>query len=63
MTRPGRPRVPVDVERVLRLRALGWGWKRIAREMGLAPLTVKRAVLGGYLPRSRAAPAAPGGGS
>ena len=34
-------RTPDDVARMLQLHALGWGVKRIARELGCAKNTVK----------------------
>lgn len=42
---------PDEVNRMLRLRDLGWGAKRIARETGVAKNTVKRYLTaGGYVP-------------
>lgn len=41
--RIGRPRRPVDAARVQELRALGWSWAQIAREMELGLGTVHRA--------------------
>ena len=42
-TRLGRPRVFVSTTQVLGLRAQGWGWKRIARHLGIGVSTVLRA--------------------
>jgi DNA invertase Pin-like site-specific DNA recombinase len=39
----GRPRRPVDVVRVLELRAQGWSWPAIAKEVGAGLGTVHRA--------------------
>jgi transposase len=45
---------PEAVTTLLRLRALGWGSKRIARELGLSRGTVKRYIeAGGWQPFSR----------
>jgi DNA invertase Pin-like site-specific DNA recombinase len=41
--RIGRPRRPVDATRVVELRAQGWSWAEIAREMGVGLGTVHRA--------------------
>ena len=41
--RIGRPRRPVDSERVVELRSQGWAWTEIAREMGIGLGTVYRA--------------------
>ncbi len=41
--RIGRPRRSVDVTRVRELRALGWSWAQIARELGAGLGTVHRA--------------------
>jgi DNA invertase Pin-like site-specific DNA recombinase len=41
--RIGRPRRPVDANRVRELRALGWSWAQIARELGAGLGTVHRA--------------------
>ena len=41
--RIGRPRQPVDAARVAELRAQGWSWAEIAREMGVGLGTVHRA--------------------
>ncbi len=41
--RIGRPRQPVDAARVAELRAQGWSWAEIAREMGAGLGTVHRA--------------------
>ena len=40
-------RTPDDVDRMLQLHALGWGVKRIARELGCAKNTVKKYVTQG----------------
>lgn len=40
-------RTPDDVDRMLQLHALGWGVKRIARELGCAKNTVKQYVTQG----------------
>jgi DNA invertase Pin-like site-specific DNA recombinase len=40
--RLGRPRVIVDASKVASLRTQGWGWKKIAREMGCGISTVLR---------------------
>jgi DNA invertase Pin-like site-specific DNA recombinase len=42
--RIGRPRRPVDANRVRELRALGWSWVQIARELGAGLGTVHRQV-------------------
>ena len=42
--RLGRPRVDVDHARIDELRAQGWPWAAIAREMGIGEGTVRRAV-------------------
>jgi DNA invertase Pin-like site-specific DNA recombinase len=39
----GRPRRPVDANRVRELRALGWSWAKIAAELGAGLGTVHRA--------------------
>src|SRR5207302_197364 len=39
----GRPRADVDMNRLAKLRAEGWGWNRIARDLRLGPATVLRA--------------------
>lgn len=41
--RIGRPRRPVDGTRVRELRALGWSWANIAKELGVGLGTVHRA--------------------
>src|SRR5712692_5547079 len=41
--RIGRPRQPVDAARVAELRAQGWSWAEIARDMGVGLGTVHRA--------------------
>jgi DNA invertase Pin-like site-specific DNA recombinase len=41
--RIGRPRRPVDTTRVAELRAQGWSWAEVAREMGVGLGTVHRA--------------------
>ena len=41
--RLGRPRVAVDSRRIAVLRTQGFGWKKIAREMGIGVSTVLRA--------------------
>src|SRR3954453_10956432 len=42
-------RTPGEVAGMLRLKALGWGIKRIARELGCSHMTVRRYVAeGGY---------------
>jgi hypothetical protein len=41
--RIGRPRRPVDATKVRELRALGWSWAQIARELGAGLGTVHRA--------------------
>jgi DNA invertase Pin-like site-specific DNA recombinase len=41
--RLGRPRRPVDANRVRELRSLGWSWAQIARELGAGLGTVHRA--------------------
>jgi DNA invertase Pin-like site-specific DNA recombinase len=50
-TRLGRPPVLVNTSELARLRADGWGWKRIARHMGLGVSTVLRAMDGCHPPR------------
>jgi DNA invertase Pin-like site-specific DNA recombinase len=42
--RLGRPPVFVPTAEVVRLRQQGWGWKRIARQLGLGVSTVIRAM-------------------
>ncbi len=43
-------RTPNEVAAMLRLKALGWGIKRIARELGCSHMTVRRYVAeGGYV--------------
>ena len=39
----GRPRRPVDLNKVRELRSLGWSWAQIARELGAGLGTVHRA--------------------
>lgn len=56
-SRPGRPRVAVDVGRALALRARGWGWRRIGEALEVSHMTVKRSVT-----RQMTNPGAPGGG-
>ena len=53
-------RTPDEVAAMLRLKALGWGIKRIARELGCSHMTVRRYVAdGGYVAyRRRARPRA-----
>jgi hypothetical protein len=47
-------RTPDEVAAMLRLKALGWGIKRIARELGCSHMTVRRYVAeGGYVPDRR----------
>jgi len=41
---------PDEVAAMLRLKALGWGIKRIARELGCSHMTVRRYVLEGPWP-------------
>lgn len=40
----GRPKVAVDVERALRLREEGRGWRKVARILGVPASTLRRAV-------------------
>ncbi len=40
--RLGRPRKAVDATRIAALRAQGWGWKKIASELGVGVGTVRR---------------------
>ncbi len=40
--RLGRPKVALDATRVAALRAQGWGWKKIASELGVGVGTVRR---------------------
>ena len=57
-------RTPDEVAAMLRLKALGWGIKRIARELGCSHMTVRRYVAeGGYVavPASRGAASCAGG--
>ena len=42
-------RTPDEVAAMLRLKALGWGIKRIARELGCSHMTVRRYVARGWL--------------
>lgn len=52
----GEMRTPDEVAAMLRLKALGWGIKRIARELGCSHMTVRRYVAGGgYVPFRRPA--------
>src|SRR3712207_3176195 len=47
-------RTPDEVAAMLRLKALGWGVKRIARELGCSHMTVRRYLAaGGYVPYRR----------
>ena len=47
-------RTPDEVAAMLRLKALGWGIKRIAHELGCSHMTVRRYVAaGGYVPYRR----------
>ena len=41
--RIGRPRASLDMTRLANLRSEGWGWNRIAVDMGVGPGTVLRA--------------------
>jgi DNA invertase Pin-like site-specific DNA recombinase len=41
--RIGRPRAPLDMKRLANLRSEGWGWNRIAADLGVGPGTVLRA--------------------
>jgi len=41
--RLGRPRAQVDASRIAGLRAQGWGWRKIATELGVGVGTVMRA--------------------
>ncbi|MGA2992417.1 MAG: recombinase family protein [Candidatus Korobacteraceae bacterium] len=41
--RIGRPRASLDTRRLAALRGEGWGWNRIASELGVGPGTVMRA--------------------
>jgi DNA-binding NarL/FixJ family response regulator len=52
--------MPDEVAAMLRLKALGWGIKRIARELGFSHMTVRHYVAqGGWLPyRGRGRPRA-----
>lgn len=56
----GIPIARFDLERAQQRRREGWGWKRIAREAGIAPTTIKR-YLNGDIPKgfvsTHAAPA------
>ena len=40
--RLGRPKVVLDVAKIATLRAQGWGWKKIASELGVGVGTVRR---------------------
>ncbi|MCK8788327.1 helix-turn-helix domain-containing protein, partial [Roseomonas sp. NAR14] len=42
--RSGAMRVPDEVAAMLHLHRLGWGLRRIAREVGCSPMTVQRYV-------------------
>ena len=46
---------PDEVAAMLRLKALGWGVRRIAGELGCSHMTVRRYLSEGGLPRSRSA--------
>ena len=41
--RIGRPRASLDLKCLAKLRSDGWGWNRIAHELGVGPATVLRA--------------------
>ncbi|MGD0974593.1 MAG: recombinase family protein [Candidatus Korobacteraceae bacterium] len=41
--RIGRPRASLDMKRLANLRGEGWGWNRIAADLGVGPGTVLRA--------------------
>jgi hypothetical protein len=43
--RPGRPSVSVDAKQVIRLRASGQSWRTIAKFLGVACTTARRAAL------------------
>src|SRR6516225_1569334 len=47
--RLGRPRAHVDASRIAELRKHGWGWRKIATELGVGVGTVLRAVSNGSL--------------
>jgi putative DNA-invertase from lambdoid prophage Rac len=57
--RLGRPRVACDAARIAALRSQGFGWKKIAREMGCGVSTVLRAAHeGSTIPADSASPSA-----
>jgi len=57
--RLGRPRVTVDAARIAALRSQGFGWKKIAREMGCGVSTVLRAAQeGSTIPADSPSPSA-----
>jgi putative DNA-invertase from lambdoid prophage Rac len=47
--RLGRPRAHVDGSRIAELRKQGWGWRKIATELGVGVGTVMRATRDGSL--------------
>jgi len=47
--RTGRPRKPVDADRVAELRAQGVSWRAVAHELGVGIGTVRRVAQGGSL--------------
>src|SRR6185369_3221233 len=53
----GRPRVAVDAFRIATLRAQGWSWRDIAREVGTNTASARRAVLGCDKNLSKSGPA------
>ena len=61
--RGGPMRAPDEVAAMVRLKALGWGVRRIAVELGCSHMTVRRYLeAGGALPnQDRAACASPAG--
>jgi len=46
---------PEEVAAMLRLKALGWGVRRIAGELGCSHMTVRRYLAAGSVSRSRSA--------
>lgn len=60
MTRPGRPRVEVDLAAALALRDAGLSLREIARTFGVGVETVRRRLKSVSKPVSKSNPTAPG---